>query len=57
MRSIFDGYLTDECKDCSCWRDGSDGTYGCGISVPIHLCPAFKKMMEMDEAKGERNEV
>lgn len=52
MKSILDGYLTESCKDCPCWKDGSDGTYGCGTNIPIHLCPAFAKMMEEDEKKS-----
>lgn len=52
MRSIFDGYLTDKCKNCPCWRDGSDGkSYGCGTPTKIDLCPAFKETMELYERK------
>lgn len=57
MRSILDGYLTDECKTCPCWQDGSNGKgYGCGTTVPIDLCPAFKKMMEADKQYTEIEE-
>lgn len=52
MRSILDGYLTDACKTCPCWQDGTNGYgYGCGSQVPIHLCPDFAKVMEEEERK------
>lgn len=49
-RSCLDGYLTDGCKNCPNWADGTDGRgIGCTTSFPIDLCPHFKKMMEFTE--------
>ena len=50
-KSCFDGYLTDECKNCPDWkdRDNNDGVFGCATKLPIMLCPYFKKMLEQDE--------
>ena len=54
-RSCFDGYLTDECKDCPDWKNGDndDGIIGCATRLPIMLCPYFKKMYE-ERAENER---
>ena len=54
MRSIFDGYLTNECKNCPCWQDGSNGKgYGCGTPTKIDLCPTFKEMMKRYEINSD----
>ena len=52
-KSCFDGYLTDECAKCPDWRNGDeygDGV-GCATTLPIMLCPYFKKMWEKEEKK------
>lgn len=53
MKSCFDGYLTEGCKDCPDWKDGTkydeQGNWlgiGCGTHYPIDWCPHFRKMME-----------
>ena len=52
MRSVFDGYLTDECAKCSAWSDGTNGTaLGCNCIGPIMNCDAFRKMYENDSKK------
>lgn len=43
-RSCLDGYLTEGCKTCPDWHDGSDGSIGCGTHFPIMLCPYFARM-------------
>lgn len=49
MKSILDGYLTDGCKDCANWSDGTDGRgYGCNTSCPIDWCPYFQAEMEKE---------
>lgn len=55
MRNCFEGYLTEGCKDCPDWRDGTRGMIGCATHYPIDWCPYFKKMME-DDAKREIEE-
>ena len=47
MKSCLDGYLTDACKTCDMWKDGStDEGLGCGTHYPIDFCPDFKKAYE-----------
>lgn len=49
MKSILDGYLTEGCKDCFCWADGTDDRgYGCATTQPIDRCPYFRAMMEKE---------
>ena len=55
-KSCFDGYLTDECKNCPDWKDGHDGELGCTTKLPIMLCPYFKKMFEQEEAQRSKKE-
>ena len=55
-KSCFDGYLTEGCKTCPDWKDGTDGSIGCGTHFSIMLCPHFKAMYEAEEAK-EHKEV
>lgn len=59
MRSIFDGYLTDGCKNCPDWLDGSDPNkgYGCGTHYPIDWCPHFAKLMEEDNKRWSKVEA
>lgn len=55
-RSCFDGYLTDHCKDCRDWSDGSNGkSLGCNSCYPIDFCPYFvdKVQEEMHQEKEE----
>ena len=57
-KSCFDGYLTPKCANCPDWRDGDvygDGI-GCYTSLPIMLCPYFKKMFEEEEKKKGGND-
>lgn len=57
-RSVFDGYLTDECAKCEFWSDravGPDWMLGCNYIGPIMNCDAFRKMFEED-ARREREE-
>ena len=51
MKSCFEGYLTEQCKNCPDWRDGTDGTIGCATHYPIDLCPHFAKMYKEEEKK------
>ena len=55
-KSCLDGYLTDGCKDCPDWKDGTDGSFWCGTHLPIMWCPHFKEMYEAEESK-ENEEV
>lgn len=49
-KSCLDGYLTEGCKKCSDWADGSDNRgIGCACNFPIAWCPHFSKMVEEDE--------
>lgn len=41
MLNCFEGYLTDACKKCDFWKDGSDGSLGCACPGPIDHCEAF----------------
>ena len=53
MRSVFEGYLTDDCEKCPFWSDGTNGTaLGCAYIGPIMNCSSFKRMYEED-AKNE----
>ena len=55
MRSVLDGYLTEGCKDCCNWSDGTDGRgLGCNTSCPIDWCPCFKAMMEKEAREKEK---
>lgn len=47
-KSCLDGYLTDGCKTCPDWNDGSDRTkgIGCCSHFPIMWCKHFSKMVE-----------
>lgn len=54
MKSVLDGYLTEGCKECPDWSDGTDKTkfgIGCCCSFPIDWCPYFKEMMQKEERK------
>lgn len=54
LRSVFDGYLTDSCKECESWSDGQDGRpLGCCARWPIMHCDAFREMYEKEEIKNE----
>lgn len=55
MRNCFEGYLTEGCKTCPDWKDGTDGSFGCATRYPIDWCPYFKKAME-DDRKREIEE-
>ena len=58
FKSCFDGYLTDECKNCGWWKDGTDEYHsiGCGCPFPIDHCEAFHKM-EQEEYKKLEEEM
>ena len=47
--NVLNGYLTEDCKNCISWGDGTQPEYGyaigCCISVPIDWCESFAKMM------------
>lgn len=53
MKSIFDGYLTPKCATCFDWKDGSDGSYGCGTHYPIDWCKAFCEEMKKEKEKED----
>lgn len=49
-RSCLDGYLTDGCKDCPYWADGTDNRgIGCACCFPIMECPYFADMVKREE--------
>ncbi len=49
-KSCLDGYLTDGCKTCPDWADGTgERGIGCATHLPIMLCPHFKAMYEQEE--------
>ncbi len=52
MKNCFEGYLTDGCKNCEFWHDGSDNAIGCGCPFPISHCEDFAEM----ERKNNQNE-
>ena len=56
-KNCLDGYLTEGCKNCPDWADGTDDrVIGCAAHFPIMLCPHFKAMCEAEESK-ENEEV
>lgn len=57
-RNCLDGYLTEGCKTCPDWADGSDPNLGigCACHFPIHLCPHFAKAMREDEEDNRKSE-
>ena len=55
--SCLDGYLTEGCKTCEDWCDGSNGSIGCGTHYPIAWCPYFSEMMRRDNEKRKELEV
>lgn len=55
-RSCLDGYLTDGCRTCPDWADGTDNRgIGCACHFPIMHCPHFAAMYEQEE-REEREE-
>ena len=46
MKNCFEGYLTDACKDCGFWHDGTGDSIGCGAPFPIDHCDDFRKEYE-----------
>ena len=51
MKNCFDGYLTEGCKTCPDWADGTDDRgIGCACHFPIMRCPHFAKMYNEEEA-------
>jgi len=50
-KSCLDGYLTEGCKICPYWFDGSnpEAGIGCGTPFPIMHCPFFAKMYSEEE--------
>lgn len=51
-RSCLDGYLTEGCKTCPDWSDGTNPTQlgvGCACHFPIHWCPHFAQAMRANE--------
>lgn len=57
-RNCFDGYLTEECKNCEFWADGSDMKKGIGCMYPgpIDNCEAFAKAYEEEEERIRREQ-
>lgn len=51
MKNCLEEYLTEHCWKCVDWKDGTDGSFGCGIRAPIMCCEHFAKMFEEEEAK------
>ena len=55
-KSVFDGYLTESCKECESWSDGQDGRpLGCCTCFPIMHCDAFREMYEKEMKQYEDN--
>lgn len=52
MKSCFDGYLTEGCKDCPDWNKNG---LGCGFNYDIMLCPHFAKMYNEDAQKSGKS--
>lgn len=49
-RNCLEEFLTDKCKHCPFWWDGSNTPgVGCGIPAPIMMCPAFAEMYNREE--------
>ena len=56
-KSVFDGYLTDSCKECESWSDGYDGRpLGCCTCFPIMHCDAFREMYEKEMKQSKRRQ-
>jgi len=53
--NCFEGYLTEGCKDCPDWCDGSNGSIGCGTKYPIDWCPYFSSMWRKNLMKAEED--
>ena len=56
MKNCFDGYLTNGCRNCEYWHDGSDNTIGCGCPFPISLCEHFAEMERKNNQSKEIKE-
>ena len=56
-KSCLDGYLTEACKTCDYWRNGENGSLGCGVPFPIMLCKAFEKMYNEEERKAKDEQI
>ena len=48
FKSVLEGYLTEECKECEYWKDNST-EIGCFCPEPIDHCDAFREMKEKDK--------
>ncbi len=56
-KSCLDGYLTNKCRECPDWSDGTDGRgVGCNTRYPISWCDAFTKMCEEGTKFRKANE-
>lgn len=58
--SVFDGYLTDDCKDCEFWSDGPFDSFGIGCCYPgpIDNCESFYKMrMKLEHSNNADKET
>ena len=54
-RNCMEGYLTEACKTCEFWLDGSDMSKGIGCNTPgpIDHCEAFVKACAEDATRKE----
>lgn len=57
MLNCFEGYLTDACANCDCWKDGSDGSLGCAYPGPIDNCEAFAEAYKKAEELRRKGEL
>jgi hypothetical protein len=57
MKNCFEEYLTNGCKKCEFWADGSDPErgIGCASPFPIMHCPDFAEQYEKDQKEKENN--
>ena len=52
-KTVFCEYLTEGCKTCPDWADGTnENGVGCACHFPIMQCPHFSKMIN-----GEKNDA
>lgn len=57
MRNCFEGYLTEGCRNCEYWHDGSDNAIGCGCPFPISHCKYFRKAEETNKVTNEEVDI
>ena len=57
MKNCFEGYLTEGCKTCEYWHDGSDNAIGCGCPFPISHCEYVREAEKTNKVTNEEVDV